>query len=88
MPGQVEASTQTEVKCYKCRELSSKFLCLKRLFGSTAKIPAKKMACKDKRKMWVDVEGHERRVLKCQNKASPNKLKVKLPENPTKKFQD
>ena len=29
MPGQVEASTQTEIK----------FLCLKRLFGSTAKIP-------------------------------------------------
>ena len=43
------------------------------------------MACKDKRKVWVDVKRHERRVLKCQNKpkkrtkAIPNKLKVKLP---------
>ena len=45
------------------------------------------MVCKDKRKVWVDVKGHERRVLKCQNKAPPkkrtkappNKLKVKLP---------
>ena len=36
MPGQVEASTQTEIKC---QELRSKFLCLKRLFGSNAKIP-------------------------------------------------
>ena len=36
MPGEVEASTQTEIKC---RELRSKFLCLKRLFGSTSKIP-------------------------------------------------
>ena len=43
------------------------------------------MACKDKRKVWVNVKRHERRVLKCQNKpkkrtkAIPNKLKVKLP---------
>ena len=40
------------------------------------------MACKDKQKVWVDVKGHKRRVLKCQNKhkkAIPNKLKVKLP---------
>ena len=43
------------------------------------------MACKDKRKVWVDVKRHERRVLKCQNKpkkrtkAIPNKLNVKLP---------
>ena len=40
------------------------------------------MACKDKQKIWVDVKGHKRRVLKCQNKhkkAIPNKLKVKLP---------
>ena len=37
------------------------------------------MVCKDKRKVWVNVKGHERRVLKCQNKAPPNKLKVKLP---------
>ena len=40
------------------------------------------MACKDKRKVWVDVKGHERRVLKCVNKPKksiPNKLKVKLP---------
>ena len=26
------------------------------------------MACKDKRKVWVDVKGHDRRVLKCVNK--------------------
>ena len=39
MPAQVESSTQTEIKCFKCRELRNKFLCLKRLFGSTAKIP-------------------------------------------------
>ena len=38
------------------------------------------MACKDKRKVWVDVKGHERRVLKCVNKTKKaNKLKVKLP---------
>ena len=40
------------------------------------------MACIDKRKVWVGVKGHKRRVLKCQNKpkkAIPNKLKVKLP---------
>ena len=37
------------------------------------------MVCKDKRKVWVNVKGHERRVLKCQNKSPPNKLKVKLP---------
>ena len=37
------------------------------------------MVCKDKRKVWVNVKGHERRVLKCQNNAPPNKLKVKLP---------
>ena len=37
------------------------------------------MAHKDKRKVWVDVKGHERRVLKCQNKAAKKFLKVKLP---------
>ena len=26
------------------------------------------MACKGKRKVWVDVKGHDRRVLKCVNK--------------------
>ena len=41
MSGQVEVSTQTELKCPKCRELRRKFLCLKRLFQCTgdAKIP-------------------------------------------------
>ena len=77
MPGQVEASTQTEIKC---RELRSKFLCLKRLFGSTAKIPrTRRWYGKINEKVWVNVKGHERRVLKCQNKSPPNKLKVKLP---------
>ena len=37
------------------------------------------MVCIDKRKVSVNVKGHERRVLKCQNKSPPNKLKVKLP---------
>ena len=31
------------------------------------------MACKDKRKVWVDVKRHDRRVLKCQNKAAQRK---------------
>ena len=31
------------------------------------------MACKDKRKVWVDIKGHDRRVLKCQNKAAQRK---------------
>ena len=36
MSGQVEeASTQTQLKCPKCRELRRKFLCLKRLFQCT-----------------------------------------------------
>ena len=26
--------------------------------------------------MWVNVKGHERRVLKCQNKSPPNKVKL------------
>ena len=34
------------------------------------------MVCKDKRKVWVNVKGHERRVLKCQNKSPPNKVKL------------
>ena len=41
------------------------------------------MVCADKRKVWVDVKGHERRVLKCVNKpkkrTKPKKLKVRLP---------
>ena len=38
------------------------------------------MVCADKRKVWVDVKGHERRVLKCVNKPKKaKKLKVKLP---------
>ena len=31
------------------------------------------MVCKDKRKVWVNDKGHERRVLKCQNKAPPKR---------------
>ena len=34
------------------------------------------MVCKDKQKVWVNVKGHERRVLKCQNKSPPNKVKL------------
>ena len=34
------------------------------------------MVCKDKRKVWVNVKGQERRVLKCQNKSPPNKVKL------------
>ena len=34
------------------------------------------MVCKDKRKVWVNVKGHKRRVLKCQNKSPTNKLKL------------
>ena len=41
------------------------------------------MVCADKRKVWVDVIGHKRRVLKCVNKpkkrTEPKKLKVRLP---------
>ena len=41
------------------------------------------MVCADKRKVWVDVKGHERRVLKCVNKpkkrTKPKKLQVRLP---------
>ena len=37
------------------------------------------MACKDKRKVWTDVKGHERRVLKCQNKAKNKKARKKRP---------
>ena len=37
------------------------------------------MACKDKRKVWTDVKGHERRVLKCQNKAKNKKPRKKRP---------
>ena len=38
------------------------------------------MVCADKRKVWVDIKGHERRVLKCVNKPKKaKKLKVKLP---------
>ena len=29
------------------------------------------MACKDKRKVWVQVKTHQRKVLKCMDKKEP-----------------
>ena len=81
MSGQVEASTQTEskqIKSCECR-WRSKLLFLKRVFEFRTGLPyrlilgpeqidLKEYQCKHKSRVWVDINVHDRRVLKCQNK--------------------
>ena len=37
------------------------------------------MACKDKRKVWVNVKGHERRVLKCVDRPQRRARRARRP---------